>query len=308
MGRSLDADDRRPGEAAARGEVGRLLLLGEGADKASTTTPTRSSTGATTSSWPTTPNSEAATAATTKTTNSSATDNPSKSAPGEKAMKRWHLPTLESSSDKRTEPRARRRRAARPVGRHAKASRAVLLTRVPARRTRPAQRRTPSRPPCARASSRASDLRPRRDRRLGRDRRLRARNARNVRPRRTPCGSRHSRRQATAHTRALAGGRTQLGDGGTTRSTSARKRHRRADRLATFREDDEGTLREHTHGHALPRAVTPFRQIPSVCGIFCRRPRTVASRGEIVTPSPQRDARRPRGSQPQLGAGAPARR
>ena len=33
MGRSLDADDRRPGEAAARGEVGRLLLLGEGADK-----------------------------------------------------------------------------------------------------------------------------------------------------------------------------------------------------------------------------------------------------------------------------------
>jgi DMSO/TMAO reductase YedYZ molybdopterin-dependent catalytic subunit len=50
------------------------------------------------SSSPTTPNSEAATAATTKTTNSSATDNPSRGI----AMKRWHLPTLEASSDKRT--------------------------------------------------------------------------------------------------------------------------------------------------------------------------------------------------------------
>ena len=54
------------------------------------------------------------------------------------------------------------------------------------------------------------------------------------------------RRAAPAHARAVAGSRTQHGDGGTTRSTSARKRHRRAARLLTFRRDDEGRLRTST--------------------------------------------------------------
>ena len=55
------------------------------------------------------------------------------------------------------------------------------------------------------------------------------------------------RRTAPAHTRPVAGSRTQHGDGGTTRSTSARKRHRRAARLLTFRRDDEGTTEDEHH-------------------------------------------------------------
>ena len=45
--------------------------------------------------------------------------------------------------------------------------------------------------------------------------------------------------QATADARALASGRTRRGDGATRGSTSACKRHRRAARLATLRRGDE---------------------------------------------------------------------
>ena len=161
-------------------------------------------------------------------------------------MKRWHLPTLEASSDKRTAREPWGRRAARSIGRRAKTSRAVFRARVPAHRPRPGRRTRAIRPRGPRACSRAGDLRPRRDRRLGRHRRLRGRNARDVRSRRTPSSPRTRRSTAPAHTRPVAGSRTQHGDGGTTRSTSARKRHRRAARLLTFRRDDEGRLRTST--------------------------------------------------------------
>ena len=161
-------------------------------------------------------------------------------------MKRWHLPTLEASSDKRT---AREPGADAPRIPSAGAPKPRVLFSAPECRLialdLDAGRRA-IRPRGPRACSRAGDLRPRRDRRLGRHRRMRGRNARDVRPRRTPCSPRPRRSTAPAHTRALAGSRTQHGDGGTTRSTSARKRHRRAARLLTFRRDDEGRLRTST--------------------------------------------------------------
>ena len=86
--------------------------------------------------------SEAATAATTKTTNSSATDNPSR-APQAGKERDEALASADARAVIRQahRPRARPRRAPRPIGRRTKTSRALLLTRVPPRRARPARRR-----------------------------------------------------------------------------------------------------------------------------------------------------------------------
>jgi len=50
----------------------------------------------------------------------------------------------------------------------------------------------------------------------------------------------------------------------------------------------QGTWREHNPGHARPRAVTPFRQIPSVCGFRAR-----GDAGLPVIPSPDFDGQLP---------------
>ena len=160
-------------------------------------------------------------------------------------MKRWHLPTLEASSDKRT---AREPGADAPRVPSAGAQKPRVLFSSPECRLialdldageELADHHVRERAVVQVISGRVTiDA-------CRRDRRMRGRNPRDVRPRRAPRTPRPRRRAATTHARALAGGRTQHGDGRTTRSTSARKRNRRADRL-TRRHDDEEPLKTTT--------------------------------------------------------------
>ena len=174
-------------------------------------------------------------------------------------------------------PRARRRRAARPIDRRAKTSRAVLLTPVPAHRPRPGRWRRATRTPRTRACSRAGDLRPRRNRRRGRDRRMRGRNPRDIRPRRAPCSPRPRGSAAALAARAVAGSGSQHDGGRTTRSASAGKRNQRTDRRATLRRRHvKGKLRTRNARGNPPHSdaceVVPILRPSNLSGVPIQKP------------------------------------